>query len=124
MQIRGLLPGQQVIKLPDGKLQIVTPQQQTASSSTVSQLITPPPPLPAPAVSNAGTPMKLAATTTAAAAPAGSQSTLQQLGQSPKIVYPGQTAAAASSTPTTQPTVIATPLAPGSQIPNGMEVSC
>ena len=108
MQIRGLLPGQQVVKLPDGKLQIVTPQASVSSQATSGVITT---------TQSTNSPMKLAP---AAAGQTASPNRLVQPGSGPQIVYPGQTSTA--STPNSQPTVIATPLAPGSMIPAGMTV--
>ena len=118
LQVRGLLPGQQLMRTPDGKLQILgtpTIQQQPVVTPTSS--------------------VTLAASSPASQTPGGPGRIILQPGTAggSQIVYTGQPAAQPQTPVQPQlPTspikiaspgggqVIATPLAPGSQIPTGM----
>ena len=117
IQVRGLLPGQQLVQMPDGKLQIFTNPNATATTNSATTTAVPSPTV----INSTPTGNKLVALQP----PGGGQQ--QQIilspsvkpGASPQTIQlagtPTTPAAAATSKP-----IIAQELAPGSPIPPGM----
>ena len=117
IQVRGLLPGQQLVQMPDGKLQIFSqpnatqqqaqpqqtqPQQQPAAQQPQQQIIA------TPTTPNQGNRIVVH--------PSGATSNVG----TPQLVSTNSSPATKVATPTKS--IVATPLAPGQQIPPGTTV--
>ena len=115
IQVRGLLPGQQLVQMPDGKLQIFSqPTAQQPQATPTPQPVAPPPP-PQPTVTPVQPP-----TSVMSSQP--SRIVVHPSGQSTTVPGPP-----ANVTPTKPPaaapkSIVATPLQPGQAIPPGTTV--
>ena len=124
IQVRGLLPGQQLVQTPDGKLQIISQQVALKTNATPIQLGTPTPMVAANNSSVAASPAVqppnklIVASPNQAVTPTANQMVTpvqqqQLIGTPVKMVTPN-----AGLTPGPGQ-IVATQLAPGSQIPPG-----